>query len=97
MLAAFSKKMLAALLQRPKSAPAAPYMIATIYAGLGNKDKAFEFLDEAYREHSWDLPWQIKADIRIDNLRSDPRFRKLLRRLGLNDEAMPPRDLARND
>lgn len=84
-----AEKMLGTLLQRPKKTPAAPYMIATIYAGLGNKDKAFEFLDKAYRERSWDLPWQIKADVRIDNLRSDPRFQRLLRRLGLNDEAMP--------
>jgi TolB-like protein/DNA-binding winged helix-turn-helix (wHTH) protein/Tfp pilus assembly protein PilF len=92
-----AEKMLDELLQRAKATPAAPYMIATIYAGLGNKDKAFEYLDEAYREHSWDLPWQIKADIRIDNLRSDPRFQRLLIRLGLNNNAMPPRDLARND
>jgi TolB-like protein/DNA-binding winged helix-turn-helix (wHTH) protein len=60
-----------------------PYLIATIYAGLGNKDKAFELLEKACRERCWDIPWQIKADVRIDNLRSDPRFKAVLRRVGL--------------
>jgi hypothetical protein len=58
------------------------YMIATIYAGLGNKDNAFEFLEKAYQERCWDIAWQIKAGLRIDNLRSDPRFAELLRRMG---------------
>jgi tetratricopeptide (TPR) repeat protein len=60
-----------------------PYVIATIYAGLGDRDKAFEFLDKAYRDRSLYLSWHIRADLRIDNLRSDPRFRVLLRRMGL--------------
>jgi eukaryotic-like serine/threonine-protein kinase len=60
-----------------------PYMIATIYAGLGEKDRAFEFLEKAYRERSSDISYFIKADLRIDNLRSDPRFQDLLRRVGL--------------
>jgi hypothetical protein len=57
-------------------------MIATIYAGLGKKDKAFEFLERAYQERSLDISWHIKADLRIDNLRSDPRFQELVRRVG---------------
>ena len=46
-------------------------------------DQAFEWLERAFQEHSWDVAWQIKADPRIDNLRSDPRFQSLLRRAGL--------------
>ncbi len=61
-----------------------PYLIATIYAGLDNKDRAFEFLEKARRERCWDIAWQIKADPRIDNLRSDPRFQALLRRVGVS-------------
>jgi hypothetical protein len=57
--------------------------IRSIYAGLGEKDKAFEFLEKAYQERSPDIPYFLKADLRIDNLRSDPRFQDLLRRVGL--------------
>lgn len=60
-----------------------PYMIATVHAGLGNKDKAFDFLEKAYEERSLDLVWNLKADPRIDNLRADPRFHSLSRRAGL--------------
>ena len=58
-------------------------MIGTIYAGLGEKDKAFEFLEKAYQERSPDIPYFLKADLRIDSLRSDPRFQDLVRRVGL--------------
>ena len=53
-------------------------MIATIYAGLGEKDKAFEFLRKAHQERSTDIPYFMIVDLRIDNLRSDARFQDLL-------------------
>jgi hypothetical protein len=59
-------------------------MMATIYAGFGQKDRAFEFLEKAYLEKALDLSWYLKADPRIDSLRSDPRFQSLLRRVGLS-------------
>ncbi len=62
-----------------------PYLIATLYATLGEKDAAFKFLEKAYQEKSLDLSWYLKADLRIDNLRSDPRYQNLLRRAGLSD------------
>jgi TolB-like protein/DNA-binding winged helix-turn-helix (wHTH) protein/Flp pilus assembly protein TadD len=68
--------------RKSKSGYVSPYMIATIYAGLGEKGKAFEFLEKAYEERSLDISWHLKADFRIDNLRTDPRFRVLLRRIG---------------
>ena len=77
-----AKKILHDLEKKPKSAYVSPYMIATIYEGLGDKDKAFEFLERAYQERSLDISWHIKADLRIDNLRSDPRFQELVRRVG---------------
>jgi hypothetical protein len=58
-------------------------MIAVIYSGLGQNDKAFEFLEKAYQERSPDIPYFIEADLRIDTLRADPRFQDLLRRVGL--------------
>jgi hypothetical protein len=56
-------------------------MIAVVYAGLGAKDKAFEFLEKAYQERSSDLPYFLRADLRMDSLRTDPRFRDLLGRI----------------
>jgi len=56
-------------------------MIAAIYAGLGQKDKAFEYLEKAYQERSPDIAFALKADLRVDTLRQDPRFQDLLRRV----------------
>jgi TolB-like protein/DNA-binding winged helix-turn-helix (wHTH) protein/Flp pilus assembly protein TadD len=80
---AAAKKILRDLEQKSKSSYISPYMIATIYAGLGDKDRAFALLEKAYQERSWDMAWHIKADLRIDNLRPDPRFQNLLHRVGL--------------
>jgi tetratricopeptide (TPR) repeat protein len=56
--------------------------IALIYAGLGEKDQAFTWLDKAYEERAFELTW-LKVEPRWDSLRSDPRFADLLRRMGL--------------
>ncbi|MFI5111808.1 MAG: protein kinase [Terriglobales bacterium] len=61
----------------------APYNIAAIYAGLGEKDQAFAWLDRAYADRSGFLAFYFTTDTRLDNLRSDPRFAELLRRVGL--------------
>src|SRR6266481_454325 len=78
-----AEKILHELEKKSKISYVSPYMIATIYAGLGNKDKAFEYLEKAYQERCWDIAWCLKADPRTDNLRSDPRFQSLLQRVGL--------------
>ena len=78
-----AKKILRDLERKSKSVYVSPYFIATIYAGLGEKNKAFEFLERAYLERNLDISWSLKADLRIDNLRSDPRFEALLQRVGL--------------
>src|SRR6266496_1717154 len=56
--------------------------IALIYAGLGDKDEAFAWLEKAYDERSFNMTW-LKVEPRWDSLRSDPRFADLVRRLGL--------------
>src|SRR5580658_1198731 len=71
--------------QESTKVKASPYFIATLYAALGDKDTAFNFLERAYREKSLDLSWHLNADLRIDNLRSDPRYQSLLSRVGLKD------------
>jgi serine/threonine-protein kinase len=59
------------------------YSIALVYAGLGEKDQAFAWLEKAYAEHSFNMAW-LKVEPRWDSLRSDPRFADLLRRVGLS-------------
>jgi Flp pilus assembly protein TadD len=61
----------------------APYNVAAIYAGLGDNEQAFAWLDRAYTDRSSFLAIYFKTDVRLDNLRSDPRFAELLRRVGL--------------
>jgi tetratricopeptide (TPR) repeat protein len=57
-----------------------PYDIALIHMGLGQKDQGFAWLEKAYEEGPDTLRW-LKVDPEFDPLRSDPRFRDLLRRL----------------
>ena len=78
-----AEEILRNLLRQSRKNYVSSYMIATIYAGLGDKSKAFEFLEKAYQERSPDIPYFLKADLRVDNLRSDTRFQDLLRRVGL--------------
>jgi hypothetical protein len=66
---------------KQKHGPAV-YM-AKIYAGLGEKEKAFEWLEKAYEDRSILSNGFIKANPIFDPLRSDPRFDDLLRRVGL--------------
>ena len=76
-----AERILRELQTQSKTRYVSPYMIAVIYAGLGNKNEAFEFLEKAYKEKSPDLAYFLKADLRIDALRSDPRFQHLLHRM----------------
>jgi TolB-like protein/DNA-binding winged helix-turn-helix (wHTH) protein/Flp pilus assembly protein TadD len=76
-----AEKILRELQTQSKTQYVSPYMIAVIYADLGNKNKAFEFLEKAYKEKSPDLAYFLKADLRIDPLRSDLRFQDLLHRM----------------
>jgi hypothetical protein len=53
-----------------------------IYVGLGDKDRAFEWFEKAYQEKTEEL-LMLKVEPQLDPVRSDPRFRDLVRRLGL--------------
>jgi len=78
-----ARKILDELHRQTRTSYVSPYMIATIQAGMGEREKAFELLERAYQERSPDIPYFLKADLRVDVLRSDPRFQDLLRRVGL--------------
>ena len=77
-----AKIILAELLESFEQRRASPYYIAMIYAGLGDKDQAFAWLEKAYVERSRRL-WALKVVPTWDGLRPDPRFADLLRRMGL--------------
>jgi serine/threonine protein kinase/Flp pilus assembly protein TadD len=59
-----------------------PYDIAVIYAGLGQKDQAFIWLEKGFADRYW-MVSLIKVDPKLDALRSDARFQDLLNRAGL--------------
>ena len=63
-----------------------PRFIASIYAGLGEKDKALESLSAAYEDRSLQIGPGIIADPTYDSLRAEPRFQDLLRRMGLTND-----------
>jgi len=75
-----ARRVLAALEERSGHGYVDPYHIALIHIGLNDKDKAFEWLDRA--EHSREL-MMLNVNPVCDPLRSDSRFRDLLRRVGL--------------
>ena len=75
--------------QKSKTSYISPYLIATIYAALDNKGKAFAYLEKAFQEKALDMTWHLKADARIDNLRSDPRFQSLWQRTGFPGTQRP--------
>ncbi len=77
-----ARKILRGLEQKSKTVYVSPYVLATIYAGLGDNNQAFELLEKAFQERALDLSWSLKADLRLDTLRSDPRFQTLLQRMG---------------
>jgi len=78
-----AEKILHDLERKLKDTSASPYTMASIYAGLGENDKAFEFLEKAYSEKSFEVLGSLQSDLVLENLRSDPRFQTLLRRIGL--------------
>lgn len=77
-----ARKALADLQARSPKIHVPPYLIATVYAALGEKDRAFAQLEEAYTQRSFFLNF-LKGDPELDGLRTDPRFTELLGRMKL--------------
>jgi len=73
-------RILTDLNERRKTTYVSPYAIGVIHVGLGQEDRALEWLERAYEDRDSWLSW-LKADPRLDPLRSDPRFQDLLRRM----------------
>jgi len=60
-----------------------PLVRAFIYAGLGEKEHAFMWLENAHEERNGQLVF-LKVEPKFDSLRADPRFVDLMRRVGLS-------------
>ena len=76
------RKALEIRLAQRKAGYSSPYEIATLFANLGEKDRAFKWLEAAYQEHDLGL-LSLKTDFLLDPLRSDPRFAELVKKVGL--------------
>jgi tetratricopeptide (TPR) repeat protein/DNA-binding winged helix-turn-helix (wHTH) protein len=72
-----AERILSRLLERERENETSPYYIATVYAGLGDKDQVFAWLEKIKHLRTIRL---IKTDPRFDSLRDDPRFAALLLR-----------------
>ena len=56
--------------------------VAAIYVGLGDKNKAFEWLEKDFQARNGKLT-EIRWQIQFESLRDDPRYKDLLKRIGL--------------
>ncbi|MEK6299285.1 MAG: protein kinase [Acidobacteriota bacterium] len=77
-----AERVLAEVKALAKQKYASPYPMASVYAALGQKDAAFEWLERVYKDHSYYVVW-LNIDRAFDGLRSDPRFQNLLDRIGI--------------
>ena len=77
-----ANKVLRELEQMAKQRYVSPYNNAIVYVGLGDKNRAFEWLNKADEERN-DYLIYLKCEPMFDPVRSDPRFAELVRRIGL--------------
>ena len=71
------------LIEFSKKKHSVSVQIARVYAGLGDRDKAFAWLEKGYDEKDTQLGF-LKVDHFWDNLRSDSRYTALLKKIGLD-------------
>jgi len=60
----------------------APAELAVLYVGLGDRDQALSALERGYTEHDLQLQF-LAIEPHYDALRSEPRFKELIRKVGL--------------
>ncbi len=77
-----AEKVIAQLNEMAQHRYVSSYDIAAIYAGLGEKERALDWLEKAYDEHPRFLV-DLGVEPKLDALRSDPRFADLVRRVHL--------------
>jgi serine/threonine-protein kinase len=82
--AAAARAALAELERAARTEYVSAYHFALIHIGLGEKAEALRFLEKAYEEGAWTVTF-ANVEPALDPLRQEPRFRELVRRLGLPD------------
>jgi tetratricopeptide (TPR) repeat protein len=77
-----AEKYLGEYLEQADGRPVNPFYVAGFYSILGEKDKAFEWIEKMYEQR---IVLCIKTDATFDNLRSDPRFTESMKKFGLEN------------
>ena len=75
-----ARRILAVMLDRSRRTKGGAFDVALVYAGLGENDQAFTWLDKAVDDRSLGFEWMHAT---LNGLRRDPRFEKLRPRVGL--------------
>jgi adenylate cyclase len=78
-----ARQILGELIQGSKQSPGWSAAVAGVYASLGEKDPALDWLEKAYEAHSGFLKGHLRTDFVFDPLRSEPRFIALLKKMNL--------------
>ncbi len=68
--------------QNPLKGESDEYFISAMYAGMGEKDQAFVELEKSYQKHNTFLT-NLRIDALMEPLRNDPRYKDMIRRMGL--------------
>ena len=79
-----AEKILQELIRRSERRYVSPYFLATVYVGLGRNEQALTCLEKGYADRSMFMVL-IKTDPELDPLRSEPRFKALLRQMGFTN------------
>jgi len=77
-----AQNVVAQLRELSKTRYVSAYYFACVYAGLNDKDQAFEWFERAYQERC-SFMTLLKFETVLDNLHADPRFKELLKRMNL--------------
>jgi tetratricopeptide (TPR) repeat protein len=76
-----ARKLLARLNEEAKSRYVAPYALALILTALGDRERAIDELERAYRDDTRNYLFAIKVDPMLDDLRGQPRFEALVQKV----------------
>jgi len=80
-----AEQLLRELKELPSPTYVSPYSLACVYVGLADTGSALDCLEKAVETHSvWLIHLHMKSDPRLDPVKNEPRFKALLKRMGLN-------------